>query len=214
MKQMFYSMGYMFLATLLLTSLVSAVKITHEERIQKNQQVKLQSTILRVLEIPIKENASSLDIFDLFNKRIKTIKVQARDFYLGYHEDERTLKGYAFSVGGPGFWGPIFGMVAVNPEATKILGIAFYKHSETPGLGGRITEDWFAEQFTGVPLYPVNENQKIFYLIPESIEKSENELDAITGATQTSHAVERFVNNELDRFLKDFWKKLEKDMPI
>ena len=214
MKQMFYSMGYMFLATLFFTSLVSAVKITSEERIQKNQQAKLQDTILRVLGIPIEQNATSLDVFGLFNKRVKTIKVQGKNFYSGYHEDEKTLKGYAFSVGGPGFWGPIFGMVAVDPEATEILGIAFYKHSETPGLGGRITENWFAEQFIGVPLYPVNENQKIFYLTPESIGKRENELDAITGATQTSHAVEQFLNHELDRFLKVFRKTLKKDRPI
>ena len=95
-------------------------------------------------------------------------------------------------------------MVAVDPGASKITGIAFYKHSETPGLGGRITERWFKKQFEGVPLYPVEEGRKIFYLKPPGPGKRPDELDAVTGATGTSRAIEAFLNRELQRFLQDF----------
>jgi hypothetical protein len=33
--------------------------------------------------------------------------------------------------------------------------------------------------------------------------KAPNEVDAITGATQTGQAVEAFLNQELDRFVED-----------
>ena len=110
-----------------------------------------------------------------------------------------------FPVGGPGFWGPVSGMVAVNPQASRILGIAFYKHSETPGLGGRITEEWFTNQFAGIPLYPIEGEKKIFYLKPQGGKQAPNELDAITGATGTSRAVESFLNQDLDHFMKQVW---------
>ena len=209
MRKILNSMGYMFIITLFFTSLVSAVRLSNEDRIERNRQVKLQKTILRVLGISPHGKSDAEDIFRVFNRRIETIRVRDRNFYIGYDEDGRSIKGYAFPVGGPGFWGPIQGMVAVDPKASKILGIAFYKHSETPGLGGRISEKWFADQFKGLPLHPMEGGKMIFYLTPRGTGKASNELDAITGATGTSHAVEAFLNNELDMFLKNFWKSLK-----
>ena len=118
--------------------------------------------------------------------------------------------GYAFPIGGPGFWGPVYGMVAVDPKAIKILGVAFYKHSETPGLGARITENWFTKQFQGLPLHPIEGDKKIFYLKPAGTGGAREELDAVTGATGTSRAVEAFVNRELDHFLRDLWGSVKK----
>jgi Na+-transporting NADH:ubiquinone oxidoreductase subunit C len=100
-------------------------------------------------------------------------------------------------------------MVGVDPEVTKVLGIAFTKHSETPGLGGRITEDWFSSQFKGLPLHPIDGDKKIFYLKPAGTTGAPNELDAITGATNTSSAVEAFLNDDLDYFLKELWTTVE-----
>jgi Na+-transporting NADH:ubiquinone oxidoreductase subunit C len=129
--------------------------------------------------------------------------------YVGYEQEGQTIKGYALAVGGPGFWGPIQGMVGISPDATRVLGIAFIKHSETPGLGGRITESWFTDQFKDLPLYPIKGDQNIFYLKPAGTARAANELDAITGATNTSSAVEAFLNQELDHFLKDLWGHIE-----
>ena len=46
--------------------------------------------------------------------------------------------------------------------------------------------------------------KKIFYLKPAGPGKAPNELDAVTGATGTSRAVEAFLNQELQKFLKEF----------
>ena len=141
---------------------------------------------------------------------MKAVEVKDKPLYVGYAEDGRTIVGYAFPIGGSGFWGPIFGMVAVDPEAARVLGIAFYRHSETPGLGARITEDWFTKQFQGLPLHPIEGDKKIFYLKPAGTGKARDELDAVTGATGTSRAVEAFVNQELDHFLRDLWGSVKK----
>lgn len=107
-------------------------------------------------------------------------------------------------MSGSGFWGPIEAMLAVDRNLTKIIGVSFYKHTETPGLGARITENWFVEQFIGLSLHPVSKSNKIFYLKPAGSQKSEKDLDAITGATGTSRAVERFLNIELNKILSVF----------
>jgi Na+-transporting NADH:ubiquinone oxidoreductase subunit C len=210
MKKRLFSIVYMFLITLFFTSIVSGVKVLNEGRIESNQRAKLQRIILNVLQIPDKRELSDDMVNQLYETRIKPIQVEGTTLYLGFKKDGKTILGYAFPIGGPGFWGPIFGMVAVDSEASKIMGIAFYKHSETPGLGGRITEDWFMAQFEGLPIFPVEKGKKIFYLKPEGTGNAPNELDAITGATGTSRGVEGFLNNELDRYLREVWKSVKK----
>jgi Na+-transporting NADH:ubiquinone oxidoreductase subunit C len=210
MKRRLYSIAFMFVLTFFFAAVVSAVKVYNEERIETNQQVKLQKIVLQVLHIPVREKASNREVIQAFEERVKAIEVKKQTLYVGYSEDGRSITGYAFPVGGAGFWGPVYGMVSVDPEASKILGIAFYRHSETPGLGARITEPWFTKQFTNLPIFPVEGNRKIFYLKPAGPGKGPNELDAITGATGTSRAVEAFVNRDLDRFLRDTWKLVNK----
>ena len=200
----------MFLITFCFTSLVSAVKVLNDEKIHRNEDLKLQKIILKVLAIPVGERMSDKDVVALFRKRVETTQAGDKTVYIGREEDGAKVKGYAFPIGGPGFWGPISGMVAVNPDASKIIGIAFYKHSETPGLGGRVTEDWFSNQFVGIRISPIEDDKKIFYLKPAGTGEAPNELDAITGATGTSRGVEAFVNQDLDYFLRETWGLVKK----
>jgi len=191
--------------------MVSAVKLFSEEKIETNQRVKLERIVLQVLGVPLTEKSPDKSLSKIFQEGIKTIQVEDKTLYVQYAQDNETILGYAFPVGGPGFWGPIYGMVAVDPQASRVLGIAFYKHSETPGLGARMTEDWFTEQFSDLPLFPISGEKKIFYLKAGGTSQEPNELDAITGATGTSRGIETFLNRELDQFLKKFWKLVKKE---
>ena len=152
MREKVLSIFYMFLITLFFTSLVSAVKYFNEKKIELNQTIKLQRIILKVLDIPVKEGSSDMDLLELFQQRVKEIQVDEKRVYVGYELDGNTIQGYALPVGGPGFWGPIKGMVGIDPKGKRIIGVAFYQHNETPGLGGRITEDWFSDQFQDLSL--------------------------------------------------------------
>lgn len=210
MKKRLYSIVFMFVLTFVFAAVVSAVKVHNEERIQINQQVKLQRVILKVLGVPVDEKAPNRVVIQAFERRVKAIEVKQQTLYVGYGEGGKQITGYAFPVGGAGFWGPVYGMVSVDPEASRIMGIAFYRHSETPGLGARITETWFTKQFAGLPIFPVEGDKKIFFLKPAGPGKGPNELDAITGATGTSRGVEAFVNRDLDRFLREMWKQVKK----
>jgi len=210
MNKTVYSMGYMFLIAFFFTSLVSAVKLTSEDQIEKNQQARLQKTIIKVLGIQTKEPLSTEGVVQLFHEKVEIIDFKDKNVYIGYERDKDEIAGYAFPVEGQGFWGAIQGMVAVTPDGSRIIGIAFYRHNETPGLGARITEPWFAEQFSDLPLYPIEGENQIFYLNPQGPGKAPNELDAIAGASRTSDAVERFLNRDLDLFLKEFMENIKK----
>lgn len=199
MKSSLFSVAYMFGLTLLFTSAVSAVKYVNEERIALNEALKLQAVVLDALAIPLPEDAGQ--VRSTFEKRVKEITVKGHTVYVGYGDDGTEIIGYAFDAGGPGFWGPISAMAAVDEGRGRLLGVNFYRHSETPGLGARITEEGFRRQFRGLELQ--GGDGTFFRLLPAGTASGPDELDAVTGATETSRAVERFLNSELARFLDE-----------
>jgi Na+-transporting NADH:ubiquinone oxidoreductase subunit C len=199
-RKRIFSVVYMFLLTFFFTAMVSGIYEINRERIAINEEIKLQKIIIRVLKIEVDPGISDLRVREVFRKRVDVEERGERIIYRGFSEDRKTLIGYAFPLVGPGFWGPIYGIMAIDPQLERVIGTAFYQHNETPGLGGRITEDWFEEQFKGKKLLPVGKDQRYFSFRPSGTAKAENDVDAITGATGTSKAVERLI----DRNLKDY----------
>ena len=207
-KKRLFSVAYMFGLTFFFTALVSGVYEVNEERIGINEQIKLQKVVLEVLGMEPEQGTPGKRVREIFGGRVKVEENEGRILYRGFTEDGKTLVGYAFPLYGAGFWGPIYGMMGVDPQLERVIGVSFYRHSETPGLGGRITEAWFKGQFAGKRLLPRGKEGKYFSLVPPGTARAEGDLDAITGATGTSRAVDRL----LDETLKDYlpWIAREK----
>ena len=89
--------------------------------------------------------------------------------------------GYALALRSPGFWGPIDGYLGVDSRAERILGIAFTRQGETPGLGGRIVEAWFREQFRGKPI--VDDGQPVLDFVFRTPETSRERHRGTSVAT-------------------------------
>jgi Na+-transporting NADH:ubiquinone oxidoreductase subunit C len=190
----------MFSITLVFASGVTLIQRTHTDKITANKEAKLQKVILQVLNIPFAPGAGNDELKRLFAANIKISRLNDRTLYTAFNQDDNTPRAYAFPVSGPGFWGPISAMVAVDATASVIINIDFYQHQETPGLGARITEAWFKKQFADLALG--SGIGPYFTLTPVALRKKQGDLDAISGATQTSRAVDAFLNRELNDIIK------------
>lgn len=105
-------------------------------------------------------------------------------YYQGF--DGETLTGYVFTVSSKGYGGDIIAMVGVNADGT-VSGVEFLSISETAGLGMNAQKDSFKKQFEGKSgAIGVTKNAP-----------SDNEIQALTGATITSNAVTTAVNDAL-----------------
>ena len=206
MKERVFSVVYMFVLTLCFTSAVSAVKIVNDERIGRNEEAKLQRVVLGALDITSSPGAESEETGELFRRRIRSSVIEGRTVYIGYDETDTTAIGYVFSAGGPGFWGGIEAMVAVDTAVSRIIGIEFYRQTETPGLGARITENWFTDQFRGLR---IDRGEPFFHLVRPGTSTGPGELDAITGASRTGRAIENFLNREIAVFARFAAEKLK-----
>jgi len=118
--------------------------------------------------------------------------------------DRTNIIGYAFPIGGVGFWARIDGYLAVTPDGDRARGIVFTRHQETPGLGGRITEKAFRKQFEGLNVSPPPQDGAFVSLTHQKLKafdpNYDRHVDAITGATGTSTAVDKFLNEDIRRF--------------
>jgi Na+-translocating ferredoxin:NAD+ oxidoreductase subunit G len=119
----------------------------------------------------------------------ETIKI-----YRCFDKDD-NFSGLAFAVRGIGYQGIIKIMVGLNSDLSEITGIKVLEDQETPGLGGRINEAWWQDQFKG------RATEIKLELIKRKPEREE-QIQAITGATISSEAVVDSVNKEVEKIKK------------
>jgi len=173
----------LILGTILTTALVIANDFT-APIIEKNQELKLKSSVLDAFGIDYSKN----DLEETFSQNIQILKKNKLAFYIYQN------KGVAFEFSGKGLWGPIRGILALQPELERIKGIKIIHQEETPGLGGRIGEEEYLNKFENKKLIP-----SIKILSPDKVNK-DNEVDAITGATLSCNAFEQILNNEYQKY--------------
>ncbi len=111
-------------------------------------------------------------------------------------------QAYVLPVVGRGLWGGLWGYVAVNEAKDKVLGTYFYHESETAGLGARISEKWFQDQFNGKPIFG-EDGEVALTVVKAGSAKNEFEVDGVTGATLTSNGVADMVKDGLTAY-KEF----------
>ena len=100
-------------------------------------------------------------------------------------------KFYVLPVRGMGLWDAIWGYVAVDENLT-VKGIVFDHKAETPGLGGDINKDIFQDRFEGESIFDPNgsfHGLSVIKAYKGGDEKSDGQVDAMSGATLTCNGV-------------------------
>lgn len=118
----------------------------------------------------------------------------------GFDVNERILKlfegkkgqetiGYIVQVSSKGYGGAIKMFVGVDTNK-NITGVLLTEQNETPGLGSKASEPKFIAQY--LKTIP----EKEFFVVKGST-KSDNDIQAISGATISSRAVTQSVNDAI-----------------
>ena len=110
-------------------------------------------------------------------------------FYLAYDADNNFIGAAVETFTNKGFSGNVSLMVGILADGT-INNISVLQHAETPGLGSKMTEPSFKDQFNG-------KNAESFKF---NVKKDGGDVDAITAATISSRAFCDAVNRALSTF--------------
>jgi len=107
---------------------------------------------------------------------------ESGEIFIVYEGD--NIAGYTFIAAGSGYGGPIDILVGMNPDYT-LRDIEVLSHTETPGLGNKIIEEPFTEQFVGLRVDEI------------VLSRDGGKIDAITGATISSRAVTEAIQDRM-----------------
>ncbi len=186
-----YPVAFMFIITLIFISILATFYQLSYEKVKRYQEMQLKKMVLEVFELPIE---------NIKNDFINFITIQKIED-LQYYEAriDSVLLGYCFPISGNGLWGTIQALLAVTPDFGKIINIEIMNQNETPGLGSRITEDWFKKQFKGKHIID-NDVVVSFILIPENETTGDNDIKKITGATTSSQAVLDMIYKNIEKY--------------
>ncbi len=113
--------------------------------------------------------------------------------YFECRNESGEIIGIALPAQGNGYQGVIKLMIGLTPDLSKITGISILEQLETPGLGGRIAEEEFQNQFQGIKTEPA-----LGYVKNIQPEK-ETDIQAVTGATISSRSVVAIINLNIQR---------------
>lgn len=197
----------------------------------KNDQVKAQIDILNAIGVEA-DRSNATEMFEKYIKEQKVIegekvsdddkaylidvkkeldnakngKTQRLPLFIAEKEGKPV---YILPVRGNGLWDAIWGYIALNEDLKTINGVYFDHKAETPGLGANITEKFFTDDFKGENLYNESGDFKGVEISksngdPNNTDKSDNQVDAISGATITGNGVGAMINSGIRSYLPYF----------
>ncbi len=161
--------------------------------ITENKARELREAVFKVLP-----GVSQMQKLQFDGERV-VIKQGGKDdentLYAGYDAEARFV-GYAIASEGPGFQDTIRLLYGYLPTERKVVGMEILESRETPGLGDKIYKDAaFVANFDALAVDPT------IIAVKKGHKSSPNEVDAITGATISSKAVVRIINEGNQRWL-------------
>ncbi|RUO77127.1 Na(+)-translocating NADH-quinone reductase subunit C [Idiomarina seosinensis] len=107
-------------------------------------------------------------------------------------DENGNRNGAVLHIRGQGLWGTMYGLISLEDDFNTVRGVNFYEHSETPGLGGEITNPSWVKSWVGKEIY--GDDGKVKFDLVKGGADSEHEVDALSGATLTSNGVDALIS--------------------
>ena len=193
-KGSLYTLTYAAALGLVCALALTAVDRFTESRKVANAKAEEVRNILSVLDVPADDGASPDELLGVFDANVAEEELGGRAFYSYDHPEKGLLRAVRFE--GPGLWGPVEGFLCFEEDMRTISAVSFYKHEETPGLGGEISTTAFTGQFEGLASAGADGSPGI-RVVGDGAD-GPNEVDAISGATMTSDKVEDMLNRVIE----------------
>ena len=107
-----------------------------------------------------------------------------------------SIKTLILPIHGYGLWSTLYGFMALESDLQTVVGLGFYQHAETRGLGGEVDNPNWKAQWQGKVVYDESGDVDISVIkgsVDPNSPKAEHQIDGLAGATLTSRGVESLV---------------------
>lgn len=194
-----YTFVYMTVVVIIVAVLLALANQSLKPRQEANILLDKQKQILGALKVDYSAGNPAEIYMVLVND---TLTYGDKEVYVANLNGETK---YILPLSGKGLWGGIGGYLALDEDKNTIYGVNFNHESETPGLGAKIVELPFREQFEGKHIRnAANEVVSVAVLKAGKHAEGQEQVDAISGATITSSGVSTMLHEELVNNYQEF----------
>ena len=164
--------------------------------IKANKEAAMKRAIFKVLPDCASYSTLKLTNGQLEEKALDADNKKEEDkyellVYAGFNLNKELI-GFAIPGSEPGFQDVIGVIFGYNAIGKVIIGFEVLESKETPGLGDKIFKDAdFQMNFTSLAIEPE------IFSVKKGEKQNPNEVEAITGATISSKAIVRLLNNTM-----------------
>jgi len=175
--------------------------------IDENKRQAIEAAVLTV--IPEAVSYTPLVIEDGRAIAPDQAKSQQQLFYAGYDKNQQLI-GLAAPANAQGYADKVYIIYGYRFDCECITGIKVIKHAETPGLGDKvITDPDFIANFKALDA-SVNQDSSTLkhqiVTVKHGSKQNPWEVDAISGATITSRAIGKALQNSTDTLIPQVYK--------
>jgi Na+-transporting NADH:ubiquinone oxidoreductase subunit C len=236
-----YTIVFATVSCVICSVLLSGASVLLKDLQDKNKKIDQQRNVLMAANLA-GPDTSAEDIEQWFAKNeeghsdIKTIVINTET---GLSDDSVAIEAYKkkpknfpknkliyecvkegsecviLPVTGVGLWGKMYGFLALQSNGDDVLGISFFNHKETPGLGAEITEPWFKDQFKGKKLLKTPGDFSSYHGVEvrkgikvQNLPEKDQPycVDGISGATITSDGVTKIFTKYVTKNYLPYFK--------
>ncbi|MFW5643520.1 MAG: FMN-binding protein [Alkalispirochaeta sp.] len=180
-----YTVSFSFILTFSIAMVLSAAHNATQPRVIDGIRAHRQGAVLRAMG---NDAVTREEIFEAYAELVSPRP--------GVYVDLESETGRVATVfSGPGVWGEISGVVGIQVDEMRVISVEILDHRETPGLGGRVADPRFLDQFKGEQIGP--DGIHVVLRGPGNDDPDDQTVDGITGASGTTRAFDRIINTYL-----------------
>lgn len=185
-----FSNTYIFIYSTILVVVVAViltvVAVSLKPYQLKNQENENKQLVLGAIGI---DNVALNEAADVYNKYITEEEFNGMKYFSFNKEGQ---EGYIVHFDGKGLQDSIFAYLAFDKQL-NVIGAKFTHRAETPGLGAKMADPAFAEQFVGKTSIVDEQGNIVPIVVKKNSAKNLHEVDAISGGTRTSEGVNNML---------------------
>lgn len=126
-------------------------------------------------------------------------------------EGANGLETVILPIKGYGLWSTLYGFLALGSDLNTVVGMGFYEHGETPGLGGEVDNPNWKALWIDKKVYATDGSVALGVVKGKAAASSEHDIDGLSGATLTARGVDNLIKFWLgDNGYADFLANLKK----
>lgn len=111
-------------------------------------------------------------------------------------KDSQGLDKIVLPIRGYGLWSTLYGFIALEADLNTVVGLGYYEHGETPGLGGEVDNPKWKSIWPGKKVYG-NDGDVQLAVVKGAVDPQANgaeyKVDGLSGATLTSDGVTNMI---------------------